>query len=422
MSLLKLPYLKVVTGVSWSQSCLNCTLLRTINETHLRFYGNTSSMFLKGYACRYKTTTPSPFLRGLATDGFLAMCVLSNHICFESEVKAVIKAPCRKTTLGVLSLEYVFGPVAMILNVIVIATVMKSKRLCRNHDMLLVTNIAIGDFCTALYSIVIIAVHQTRTFHQMETFAPISCTYIGFFWILGVSLSVSFSLVLTIERFKCVVRRRNRQSRMSAMEILIASSVCWLYALSTAILPVFGIGNYYLNTYCIPVFPTRNNPVQFYYSVSVSGMSAIMYIVSIPLYLRMYFFVRKSSKNMRVRADIELAKRVFSLVITNMTFLLVPIIISLVFTRVERTTSQLSREVSEVLNAALPLLCLTINSTLNPILYSFRSRLFRKEVSTWTCRIYPSTNNTGSAFKIGNARSIYVIQRETQQGTSSSTL
>ena len=378
--LLRVKQLRTIQGVSWGQHCWNCSLFKSNNSSQLKLYTEGSTEYMKGYACRTKTITATRTVQRFAKHGFLATCVVENTKCRKSEIQEVVKAPCRESTLSVFYMQYLLGPLAIVLNLFVIITTIRSKRLRKNLDMLLVCNIGIGDLFNGVYSVLIISVHTFKTFDQMVIFAHDYCALVGFFWVLGVCLAVSFSFVLTIERYKCVMCTRPRHSRMSLTTLVVASAICWLWALTGSVLPIVGVGSYSINTYCISIFPVKSNPVQFYYSIIGAGVSGLMYLITIPIYIKMYIFVRKSSKNMRVRADIELAKRVFILVLTNMLFFLLPVILSMIFAIVNRETNAISREVSEILNSTFPLLCLTLNSVLNPLLYAFRSRLFRTEL------------------------------------------
>jgi hypothetical protein len=414
--LMRLAHLTTIQGISWSKHCSHCSLIKSTNASQISAFTKDYTKYTKGYACRTDTTSPSKLVKGFAKHGFLATCVLDNQQCFESEVKVVVKAPCRDTTLSVLYLQYFLGPVAIVLNSVVIITTICSKRLRQNFDMLLVCNIGVGDLFNGLYSVIIISIHTAKTFDEMKVFAHNYCAYVGFLWVRGTCLAVGFSLVLTIERYKCVVRYRSRQNRMSSTSLICASTVCWLWALTATVLPMVGVGSYRLNTYCISVFPVKSIPVQFYYSTVVAGLSGLMYLITIPMYIKMYIFVRKSSKNMRVRADIEMAKRVFSLVLTNMLLFLLPVAISLIFASVNRETNAISRELSEVINAAFPLVCLTLNSVLNPTLYAFRSRLFRSElfemVSSRSCKWKGGRKPRPTNVKLFNVRAAYVVQSQ----------
>ncbi|XP_031573327.1 sphingosine 1-phosphate receptor 2-like isoform X2 [Actinia tenebrosa] len=423
--ILRVKQLRTVQGVSWGQHCWNCSLIKSNTSSQLKLYTEGSTRYIKGYACRTITTTASKIVQGFANQGFLGQCVIENPKCSQSEMKEFLKAPCRDTTLSVMYLQFVLGPLAIALNLIVIITTICSKRLHNNLDMVLVCNIGVGDLFNGVYSVLIISIHTFKTFDQMLTFAHNYCASIGFFWVLGICLAVGFAFVLTIERYKCVVRTQPRHSRMSPTTLLVASAICWLWALAATILPVFGVGSYSLNTYCISVFAVKSNPLQFYYSTTVAGLSGLLYLATIPIYIKMYLFVRRSSKNMRIRADIELAKRVFSLVSTNMLFFLLPVIISLIFASVNRETSAISREVSEVLNSAFPLLCLTLNSVFNPLLYAFRSKLFRTEfvrMLSSRCSFNGSGHKTRpTSLKRYPARVAYVV-RSPNNSTSLVTL
>jgi hypothetical protein len=378
--LLSIKSLKEIRGVRWSNQCSDCSLKRDINKTVLDKIKNKEYFeWVPGYACRAKISKYSHILQQFAKHDFVAECFTKGSSCYDSEVTETSKAPCRDVNIRVLALEYLFGPVAIVLNLIVVLTTAFSERLRRNIAMVLVSNLAFGDFLNGVYSVIIAVVHHVYDYEQTRKFADTKCDFIGPMWLIGQTIAVSCSLVLTYERYRSVVNSVKVKSRMKMKTARIAIMLCWLWSLVVAFLPFVGVGMYSIGTFCIPIYPVKSIPHQFWYSIVVTLTACIMYLATLPLYVRLYLYVKKSSDRIGSTTDVALAKRIFVLVISNMFFFLLPIAISLAWSILSRK-QVMSRVVAEVMTSSFCAICLTVNSCLNPVLYALRNKTFIKEL------------------------------------------
>ncbi|EDO36077.1 predicted protein [Nematostella vectensis] len=400
---LRMRSLSTIRGVSWGQ-CSDCELTRNVNQTQLdRLLTLEDLEWVPGYACRARIHTYSAQVKRFAKEGFYPSCLVEGSECFAAEVKVRADSPCRDVNTKVLTLEYVFGPVALVLNLVVVVTTACSRRLRRNIAMVLVSNLAFGDLLNGIHAIAVAVVHHIYDYAGTRKFADTKCDYIGPLWMLGQAISVSCSLVLTYERYRSVVNsvKVKVKSKMKMKTARISIFVCWVWSFAAAFLPLAGIGMYSIGTFCIPIYPVRSIPHQFWYSVVVTLIAATMYIVTFPLYIRLYLYVKRSSNRIGSKTDVALAKRIFVLVMSNMFFFLLPIMISLAWSVLSRH-QVMSRVVAEVLTSSFCLICLTVNSCLNPVLYALRNRTFIKELRRmlyhmvgWYCG-WCSDNGRGS--------------------------
>lgn len=193
----------------------------------------------------------------------------------------------------------------------------------------------------------------------------------------------------------------------------IAIMLCWLWSLLVAFLPIVGVGMYSIGTFCVPVYPVKSIPHQFWYSIVVTVCACVMYLATLPLYVRLYLYVKRSSSRIGSTTDVALAKRIFVLVISNMFFFLVPIAISLAWSILSRKQA-MSRVAAEVLTSSFCAICLTVNSCLNPILYALRNKTFIKELKKMLFR--KVRNCCGGA--CGGPENGYSIDKTSRSGSS----
>lgn len=372
--------LKEIKGVSWSEDCSGCTLKKVNNKTLLAdLQQEEKSEWVEGYACRAKITKYSAKVQLFAKFNFIADCFKEDSKCYNSDVIIKSSAPCRDINIRVLALEYLFGPIAIFLNLVVVLTTAFSERLRRNIAMVLVSNLAFGDLLNGVYSVIIAVVHHVFNYEETRAFADTKCDFIGPMWMIGQAIAVSCSLVLTYERYRSVVNSVKVKSRMKMKTARIAIALCWFWSILVAALPIMGVGMYSIGTFCVPIYPVKSIPHQFWYSIVITLSACLMYLATLPLYVRLYLYVKKSSSRIGSTTDVALAKRIFVLVISNMFFFLLPIAISLAWSILSRKQA-MSRVVAEVLTSSFCAICLTVNSCLNPILYALRNKTFIKEL------------------------------------------
>ncbi|KAK3730649.1 hypothetical protein QZH41_000124 [Actinostola sp. cb2023] len=371
--------LKEIKGVSWNKYCSDCTLKKVFNKTVLHEIEQKEKFeWVQGYACRAKITKYSNKVQLFAKFNFVAECFTEGSKCYNNDVIVKSKAPCRDVNIRVLALQYLFGPIAIILNLVVVLTTAFSERLRRNIAMVLVSNLAFGDFLNGIYSVIIAIVHHVYDYEETRAFADTKCNYIGPMWMIGQAIAVSCSLVLTYERYRSVVNSVKVKSRMKMKTARVAIMLCWAWSFLVAFLPFVGVGMYSIGTFCIPIYPVKSIPHQYWYSIVVTLSACLMYL-ALPLYVRLYLYVKKSSNRIGSTTDVTLAKRIFVLVISNMFFFLLPIAISLAWSILSRK-QVMSRVLAEVLTSSFCAICLTVNSCLNPILYALRNKTFIKEL------------------------------------------
>ena len=144
--------------MSWSEACSECVLVRNNSESEKELIENfKEGEFFEGRKgeCRAMKHTYSDHLKHFATYGFYSTCFEVDTKCYSTMVESTPIHRCWDTDNHILNLEYVIGPIAIVLNFLVLFITLTTPKLFKNVAMLLVCNIAFSDLCLALYTILI---------------------------------------------------------------------------------------------------------------------------------------------------------------------------------------------------------------------------------------------------------------------------
>lgn len=392
-TLLRTKGLQEIKGLTWSNNCGECSLVRNKSNPLTKLYSQGSYSDYIVWQCRGTEYTVSKETQNFARFHFLPECFTYNKKCYQSEVKATMTHRCWDTDNRILYIEYVLGFIVIVLNVTVV-TVTLTSSLKTNVAMLLVSNLAISDCLNGIYSISITLARQSSLYTEFVTFLDRLCPVLGFLWVLGQFSTIQTSLLLTIERYTTIVFSMRPHMKPTPGVALICISFSWLIALIAAISPLVGMGSYVTNTYCVPMQPSKDVPSTFLYSVCLSLIGMILYFITIPLYVRIFAFVRKSSHQVGIKRDGKIARRISILVLTNMIFFLTPIIIALLWLLTDIFKKNISVQARNVLVGVFPTVCFTLNSFLNPLLYAFRNTRFRQALHLKLKRIVIRPNSS----------------------------
>ncbi|XP_031554653.1 follicle-stimulating hormone receptor-like isoform X2 [Actinia tenebrosa] len=374
--LLRIQGLQELKGITWSDECAECSLVKNESSPLTKLYSQGSYSDYIVWHCRGTEYTVSKKTRNFARFQFLPECFDYNEKCYQAEVKATMNHRCWDTDNRILYIEYVLGIIVIVLNVTVV-TVTLTSSLKTNVAMLLVSNLAVSDFLNGVYSISITLARQSAPYTEFVTFLDRLCPVLGFLWVLGQFSTIQTSLLLTIERYTTIVFSMRPHLKPTPGVAFIGIAFSWVIALVAAILPLVGLGSYVTNTYCVPMQPSKEVPSTFLYSLGMSLLGVILYFTTIPLYVRIFAFVRKSSHQVGIKRDGKIARRISILVLSNMIFFLTPIIIALLWLLTDIFKKNISVQARNILVGVFPTVCFSLNSFLNPLLYAFRNNRFR---------------------------------------------
>ena len=273
-------------------------------------------------------------------------------------------------------MEFLLSPVAMVLNLTVILVTLTTRVLRRNVTMFLTTNMALSDFMISLYTLILVSM-RLRPYTEFLLIIDNLCNVIGFMWLSGQIVSVKTSIILSVERYLVVVYCMKPSVRVTRKISVGLVALTWCLGVAVAVLPLAKISVYNGNTYCIPIRPIKDIPHSYELSLGLSLWGILLYIITIPMYVKIFLAVKKTSERAGIKRDGKLARRIGTMVLSNMLFFLVPVIIAFLWltTNLRVTMSPQSRA---TLTSVLPTLLFSFNSLINPLLYAFRAEKFQK--------------------------------------------
>ncbi|KAL9987930.1 hypothetical protein ACROYT_G002315 [Oculina patagonica] len=401
-NLLELPRLKEIRNVSWSPKCLDCWLIRNVSENKIKIFNNSLFNRSSPHTCFKYHYTFSDYLVLLARHRFVVRNCRSNLDCIErNEANVTTSYPCWPTFQRIVLMLLPLGILGSCLNLVVFFNILFTKSLRKNVSMVLVSNLALGDILACTYSAIMAAVMVNNGYEDLYkypgNFLNTQCPRIGPLWVLGQLTTSITSVALTLERYLCIVFSMKPDIRMTPRLASLAIAFNWVVAASMmSFAHYFHI--YRRTLVCIPVALNKLRfPIETLYTIVLVSFGITLYLVTIPLYLHIYWVVKRSSQQMGVQRESTLAKRIAVLVGTNLVFFFTPIISLGVL-----TFTQSSFETKWITPY-----CLIINSCLNPLVHAFRNDKFKNALKrNLPCRCNAS-NVTAPAAQIAPSGGVH---------------
>ncbi|XP_055713692.1 lutropin-choriogonadotropic hormone receptor isoform X2 [Phlebotomus papatasi] len=237
----------------------------------------------------------------------------------------------------------------------------------------LVCNLAAADFFMGVY-LGILAVVDASTLGEFRMFAipwqmSAGCQLAGFLAVLSSELSVYTLAVITLERNYAITHAMHLNKRLSLRHAGYIMTFGWAFALTMAILPLFGVSDYRKFAVCLP-FETTNSTASLAYVVFLMLINGIAFLILMGCYLKMYCAIRGSQAwNSN---DSRIAKRMALLVFTD--FLCWSPIAFFSLTAAFGL-HLISLEQAKVFTVFV----LPLNSCCNPFLYAILTKQFKKD-------------------------------------------
>ena len=252
----------------------------------------------------------------------------------------------------------------------------------------LLTNLAVADFLMGVYMLLIAyknTVWQGVYFkHDVSWRDSALCIFAGIISTISSEVSVFTLTVITCDRLFCLVFPFRFQ-RMSMKQAAIIMTFVWLLGLAIAVIPLFHDDYFYDNDHnvhfygrsavCLPFQLSTEKSAGWEYSsfifIFFNGFSFLYMLVA---YLIMYRAVTKTSnavRSTRMNLDSSLAKRMMFIILTDF-FCWFPVIVMCILS----LTGHLYDPRKEVY-AWIAVFVLPINSSINPLLYTFSTPFVR---------------------------------------------
>lgn len=421
-NILALPKLQELRGVTWCRFCPNCTV---INPSNL---ANDSERRRKAEKClkefdemkflEFGKKEPKRFIKYRYLPE--CMCVKQSECEFRHIVMPYYK---KRTSLPqhLFYVEYFLSPFTILLNMVVILTVVTSSSLRKTPSFVLIVHTGIIDLLIGVYAIWVAHTNISNVDSILEEIMWTGKELqpsTGPIFISGQLISVSISLLLTLERYLAVVYCMTPAKLMSANNAHISLFFAWGVAVAFAVLPIFGVGglHYNIERACTPL----SYDEQFHTGSSLILLTSLavillLYMTTLPLYIHLFRFVKKSSSQVGVKRELSLARKIALLVFTNFIFFAIPIILILVFSIFAKLDSNpfdfegdafKSTVFKIAIGQWLPVTCLNINSLLDPFLYAFRHAQFKREINRklkrYSNKVFPNLPSMAVLHSVGD--------------------
>ncbi|XP_031559861.1 D(1C) dopamine receptor-like [Actinia tenebrosa] len=221
------------------------------------------------------------------------------------------------------------GIFALVLNLFVIMTTLRSRVLRESVPHVLVANIAVGDLFISIYMIIIAWTRQIMDATQYSAFTQY-CKVVGLFFLVGQISSPLMSFIMTLERYLAVVYCMRPHIRITKGMCCIAMVIVWGLSISLAV--SFMISPKFSNktdSMCIPLQNTNNIDVLKY----VGGIGVVLYILAMSLYAYLDLDFRKTNqKTVQLQRENRVARRIALIMFTNVLFFILPLVLIVIVT------------------------------------------------------------------------------------------
>ena len=258
------------------------------------------------------------------------------------------------------------------------------------HSFLL-TNLAISDLLMGVY-LLIIAIKdvqwQGEYFkHDNNWRSGTTCTVTGVLSMVSSEVSVLMLTLITTDRLICIVFPF-RVRRMNRKMAHIVVGVIWIFGIMISVIPTLGLGYFYdskrnvrfygKSAVCLPLQLSTERQAGWEYAVGIFialNFASFMYILV--AYILMFFTVKSVSRKARstnMNRESQMARRMVFIILTDFLCWIPVIAIGLL--------SLLGKfhDPEKQAYVWIAVFVLPVNSSINPILYTFSAPLVRKKI------------------------------------------
>ncbi|XP_070198837.1 uncharacterized protein [Littorina saxatilis] len=254
----------------------------------------------------------------------------------------------------------------------VVLFVSVSSRTKMDVPRFLICNLACADFCMGVY-LGILAMVDASTLgefrkHAIQWQISGGCLVAGFLGVLSSELSVFTLTVITLERFYAITHAMQLNKRLSLRQAGYVMLGGWLWTITLASLPLFGISDYRKFAICLPF--EVEDIISKSYVCFILVFNGVSFCIILACYLCMYLSIRHSQAwNSN---DTRVAKRMALLVFTD--FLCwAPIAFFSIGASFGKNLIDLSGA------KVLTIFVLPLNSCANPFLYAIFTKQFKRD-------------------------------------------
>ncbi|XP_022802112.1 leucine-rich repeat-containing G-protein coupled receptor 4-like [Stylophora pistillata] len=396
-NLFEVHKLKEIRGITWNVNCADCTLV----NTELLVSSNDSDMACIVTPEEYFFSGEIEYGRSLlfVRRGFSPQCLCESDSCIAEEIFMPYILTLNKLPRKLFYTEYILGATAVILNLVVMFISFGCRSLRTSTSFLLLGNIGVCDIFMGVYSILIARytvyelIVNKGSYTGMDVFVNDYCTLMGVIFTTAQIVSVSSSLLATVERYLSIVHCMKPGVRLRKTTALKCLAGIWSVAIAYSLLPVFRVGGLRYHGEFTCMMPFVNGPDQQDTSeagLTVAALLVLFFVMSIALYIHIFFYVIKAGISAGVKRKATLAKNISIMVFTNFIFFISPMVCTLLFVyrfeqlqKAFKINTLRSLKIYFIMLSWAPVVFISLNSCLNPFLCAFRHPKFRKEVKSY---------------------------------------
>ena len=286
---------------------------------------------------------------------------------------------------------WILGLTALLGNLFVILMRVIVKEDNKIHSFLL-TNLAISDLLMGIY-LLIIAVKdvqwQGEYFkHDINWRSGVTCALTGVLSMVSSEVSVLMLTLITTDRLICIVFPF-KMRRMNRGNAYIIVAVIWIFGTLLSVIPMFGLDYFYddkryagfygKSAVCLPLQLSSDRQAGWEYAVGIFiALNFASFVYILTAYIVMFFSVRNVAKNIRsthTSRESQMARRMAFIILTDFLCWM-PVIVIGMLSLIGKFHDPEKQAYVWIAVFVLP-----VNSSINPILYTFSTPSVKRKVT-----------------------------------------
>ncbi|XP_022807967.1 G-protein coupled receptor GRL101-like [Stylophora pistillata] len=286
---------------------------------------------------------------------------------------------------------WILGILALLGNVLVIIWRAADKEESRVQSCLL-TNLAVADLFMGVY-LLTIAIMDSRWRgeyfkHDIKWRSSIGCQIIGALSMLSSEVSVLILTIITIDRLICIVFPF-KFKRLTYKAAVLSCMGVWMFGIVISVIPITGVNYFYdesgdfgfysRSAVCLPLQLSEGTPAGWEYSFSFFvGLNFISFTFILVAYISIFWTVKRAARAARstnFKKESEMAKRLAFIVMTDFCCWMPIITISVL------SLTGNFEDPNKIAYVWIAVFVLPINSSINPILYTFSTQRAKQSLT-----------------------------------------
>lgn len=265
------------------------------------------------------------------------------------------------------------------------------EQLNQVHSFLL-TNLAVADLLMGVY-LLLVAIKDVQFKgvyfkHDLQWRSSRLCQFAGALSVISSEVSVLILTTLTADRFVCIVFPL-KFIRLKMKSAVVVMMMVWTASLLISILPIvikdyfydfdWQEGFYGRSAVCLPLQLSGDRLPGWEYSVAIFiGLNFVAFTFILVAYIVMFWEVKsvgKSARSNNASTESAMARRIAFIVVTDFCCWMPVIVIGIL------SLLGIFKDPEKQVYVWIAVFVLPVNSSINPILYTFSTRSWRRRTS-----------------------------------------